>query len=85
MICICYNFYEYSGSYTYTITTYRFKTADLYTYFYFVYSVRSYHKTYYTPIKPISIKDLVLDLDLYLLKLCKLYRRLKTKRVRKTV
>ena len=84
MICICYNFYKYFRLYAYVITTCRFKTADPYTYFYFVYSVRSYHKTYYTFIKPISIEDLVSDPDLYLPKLCKLRKRPKTKRVKKT-
>ena len=83
MTYICYNFYEYFGLYVYIITVCKFKTVDLYIYFYFVYSVKSYYKTYYTPIKLISIKDLTLDLNLYLLKLCKLYRRPKTKRVKK--
>ena len=49
-----------------------------------MYLVRFYYKTYYTPIKPISIEDLALDPDLYLPKLYKLYKQLKTKRVKKT-
>ena len=84
MTCICYNFYEYSGPYTHVIIAYRFKAVNLYTYFYFIYLVRFYHKTYYTLIKSISIEDLASDFDLYLLKLYKLCKRLKTKRVRKT-
>ena len=83
MTCTCHNFYKYSGPCAYIITAYRFKTVDLYTYFYFMYLVRSYRKTYYTSIKPISIEDLALDLDLLLPKLCKLCGRPKIKRVKK--
>ena len=84
MTYTCYNFYKYSGLCVYIITAYRFKAVDLYTYFYFMYSVRSYHKTYYTLIKPISIEDLTLNPDLYLPKFCKLRGQPKTKRVKKT-
>ena len=84
MTYTCHNFYKYSGPCAHVITACRFETADPYTYFYFVYSVRSYRKTYYIPIKPISIKDLTLDFDLYLPKLCKLRGQPKTKRVKKT-
>ena len=83
--CIYHNFYKYFGLYTYTITACRFKVVDLYIYFYFMYLVRFYYKTYYILIKPIFIKDLVLDLDLYLLKLYKLRERLKTKRGKKII
>ena len=72
MTYTCYNFYKYSGLYVYIIIAYRFKTIDLYTYFHFAYSIRSYRKTYYIFIKSISIKDLALDFDLFLLKLYKL-------------
>ena len=83
MTCTCYNFYEYFGLCAHVITACRFEVIDLYTYFHFVYLVKSYHKTYYTLIKPIFIKDLTLDSDLYLPKLYKLYGRPKTKRVKK--
>ena len=84
MTCTCHNFYEYSGPCAHAITACRFKAADPYTYFHFAYSVRSYRKTYYTPMKPISIEDLASDPDLHPPKLCKLRGRPKTKRVKKT-
>ena len=83
MTCTCHNFYEYSGPCAHAITACRFETVDPYAYFYFAYLVRSYRKTYHSPIKPISIEDLASDPDLLLPKLCKLRGRPKTKRVRK--
>ena len=78
-----YNFYKYLRLYIYIIIACKFNIINLYAYFYFIYLVKSYHKTYYTFIKPISIEDLALDLDLFLSKLCKLYEQLKIKRVKK--
>ena len=60
----------------------RFETVDPYAYFHFAYSVRSYRKTYHSPMKPISIEDLASDPDLLLPKLCKLPGRPKTKGVK---
>jgi hypothetical protein len=81
--CTCNNFYKYSGPCAYVTTACRFEAVDPYAYFHFAYTVRSYPKTYYTPIQPISIEGLALDPDLLPPKPCKLRGRPKTKRIRK--
>ena len=85
MFYICENFFEYSRLYTYIIIACKFEIVDLYTYFYFIYLIRSYRKTYQSLIKPVLIEDLALDPDILLLKLYKLCRQPKIKRIKKNV
>ena len=77
------NFREYSGPCTHAITACRYEIEDPYAYFHWAYTIRSYRKTYYIPMKPISIEDLPLDSDILPPKLSKLRGRLTSKRVRK--
>ena len=83
MLCTCGNFFKYSGPCAHAITACKFETVDPYAYFHFAYSVRSYRKTYQSPIKPVSIEDLASDPDILPPKLCKLREQPKTKRIRK--
>lgn len=81
--CTCHNFHEYSGPCAHAITACRYEIKDPYAYFHWAYTVRSYRKTYHTPMKPVSIEDLASDPDLLPPEPCKLRGRPKTKRIRK--
>ena len=79
----CTNFTEYKAPCCYVIIVCKYSQNYPFNYFLDFYTVRAFRYTYRRPLAPISINDLPSDLTIKPLLLVKLYRRPKTKRIRK--
>lgn len=81
--CDCTDFYEYQSPCSHAIAAARFSDIDPITLFDNHYSTRVYRKTYSQPLIPISIENLVPDLNIKPPIIQKQAGRPKTKRIRK--